>query len=399
MIDEGALSLDRTDLVRAASLTALSWAADGSGAVAVYALGSDLAVSTLPATGTTVGGGTLMGPASTPLPKSTAVAGDEAGDYAIAYAAGSGCSRIVLGTWSGSGTSLTMPDGHQNTGLPKAERRHVHRRQHQPGGLPALASAVDRQVLLAYLADDGDRSCGGDAVDVGLVVAQRMTTSGSFGETGPVASGVVGQSVDGAPALVAIDSTFGYLLAFARSDGTIGVHRVQVDGTTLAATVTSDVYVETCSSGSCGDVALTAAQVDSGYQVALTYRDGDCSQASAALRVLSLDTTAGTLTAAGDVQHSASASTLRYPVAARRTSPDEWLLTWSYNAGMQRAVAMQRFDANVAPVGEARDVLTTSGVFSQPIAATGGTGSDGYHVFAYDTSSPATLTRAGAQCP
>lgn len=393
-IDEGALALERTDLTSAGTLASLAWGVSDMEALAVYNADGDLVIAQLPVTGASGTAAALGGVGNNPDPASTALtrAGN---DWAIAYAPGAGCSRIVLATWNTSQASVTLPTGGAAEGLPKASGDCASGDMSEAGH-PALASAADLQVLLAYLADRGERACGSDAVDVGLVVAQRRNTGGAtFGDEGARASEVVGQSVDReAPALVAIED-YGYLLAFPRADGTIGVHRVQVDGETLETTVTRDVHVETCN-GTCDDVALTVAGVSDETEVALSFREGDCVEGAAVLRVLSLDPTTGTLTPRTEALASERATGVRHPVAARRVEPDEWLLTWS-TAGAESTVVMQRWTADGTPVGEARELLASAGTFNARLLATGGSGAEGFRVFAYDTAADA-LVRSAAQC-
>jgi hypothetical protein len=389
-VDEDALAIDRADLVEGA-LSALSWAHGEMEVVAAYGSGSDLFAAHLPTTGAPGTAVRLAGPATNPDPGFTAIA-RTGGDWAIAYTPSSGCSRIVLGTWSGTGTALAMPVDHHVNGLPKVGGDCASG-DTSGVGHPSMASIADRQVVVAYLADREDRSCGGAAADVGLVVVQRSTTGESFADA--LASAAVGQSVDGAPALIAIPG-YGYLLAFARADGTIGVHRVEVDGATLEATVSEDVYVETCAV-ECGDVSLTAAQAGSGYEIALAFRDGDCTNGAAALRVLSLDPTSGAIASSGALRSSASGTAVRRPTAARRSGPDEWILAWTESTGAERTITAQRWSADGEPTGDAAVLLTTTGTFPEPSTGTAGTGGEGYRVFSYD-SGAATLSRASASC-
>jgi len=402
VLDEGApLTLTRTDLATSPQLVALSMARGDMEFVAFYGQGNrgdrQLVATHLPFAGASPGPDTLRGEAMTPDPTATAItrAGN---DWALAYTPRSGCSRIVLSTWSGAGTELSMPTGHHTAGLPKTTGECAAADM-SPVGFMAMASAVDRQVLVAYLHDEvtdaSERTCGGPPVDVGLVVAQRAA-GGVFGEGGAVASPAMGQSVDGAPAIAAIGDGFGYLLAFAQLDNTIAVHRVAVDGETLAVTVTPLVHEEPCGGTACGDVALTAVAVGSAYEVALTFRDGGCESARAAMRLLSVDPSTGTVAALGEVRVSEEASSLRRPVAARRTAPDEWAMTWSYNAALERAVATQRWPVTGPAPSPARDVLQTSGVFNQPVAMAGGTGVEGLWLFTHDSDAGALVRSAGA---
>ena len=215
-----------------------------------------------------------------------------------------------------------------------------------------------------------------------------------------VASGPVGQTVGGAPALITLDGV-GHLLAFVRDEGgtqQIGVHRVAIDGSTLAATVTEDVYVEDCD-GECGDVSLVARTVGDGYEVALAYRDGTCGgSAAAVLRRLAVDA-AGTVTTVGGVLTTEPIQGLRHPIAHARTSPDEWILAWTFNAGAERGLAVRRWSIDGTPLGtEPLVVDGTAGVgTADPIALAAGTGADGYRLFALDLGSDA-FVRAGAAC-
>lgn len=396
-VDEGALTLTRTDLNAATDADALS-SALGDGAVAVvYRDDTSLVGAILPFEGSATST-PLAVQLDAPSPLDTGVA-RTGSDWAVALRPATGaCARFVLATWSGSGGATRMPAGHELVGLPKVGGGDCGSGDTSPVGHPTLASANPLQVVAAFLADSDARACGGDAADVALAVAQRASSSGLFGDDGYGVSEVVGQSVDGRPALVGI-ADYGYLLAFARADGTIGVHRVQVDGVTRAFTVTPDVYVESCPAGACGDVSMrVAALADGTSEVALTYRDGSCESASATLRRLAVDPVSDTVTASADGGRVAVGpiTALRVPAAARRTSPDEWVLTWLAE-GAANTISMQRFTATGALVGEPRELLAAGTRFRRPIAAAGGAGREGLRVFAYDTGAN-VFARSAATC-
>lgn len=384
-IDEDALTIASAVLVEA-NVSALSFSGTSGEVVAAYRNADGLEVARLGLDGTDAPASTLGGAATAGQPIQTAVAPLGAG-WAVAYSAGSGCSRVVLGVWDGSGETLIAEEGHAAVGIGKTAGACPD--DTSEVGSPAVAATSEDQALTAFLSQRASRECGDPAADVGLVVSQR--NGGAFSESSVVAT-VAGRSIDAAPpSLVAVSRSFGYLLAFA-DDGGIGVHRVSVDGETLLIRV-DELYREECS-GPCGDASLTVA----GDEVGLAFRLGECDgDATAQLRVLALDEGAETLSASGPLRVGESAVGLRRPVAARRTNPEEWVLAWVVTLGSPRSVDATRFDPEGMPVGLPLSLLRSEMAFPEAMALRSGEGAFGLRAFTFDGGEDA-IVRSAAQC-
>ena len=396
-VDENSLAVARTELASAEEVRGLSFARGDSGVVGVYrAAQGALVVSTLPLLGASASTSRLTA-ATNPDPRE-AVLARTGTDWAVALTPTSGCSRIALGAWPGTGTRFEAPAAHFSVGLPKVGG-DCESGDTSPVGAPAIASASPQQVLLAYLADASTRGCDAvpAAAEVAVVAAQRSSNEGAFVGTDQLSPSAVrvGDSVDSAPpAVLAIGGAYGYLVAFPEADEAVALYRAQVDASTRAITVTAAGFREPCE-GPCGDVALASFTVAGETQVALSYRRGTCDSSRAALRRLQLEGT--TWSAIGEVFESASAPGLRYPTTSRRTAPDEWVLGWVVTAGATRSVRALRLDSMGVAIGDEIVLLETTGSFTGPAQVLGGQGRDGLAAFAFDADA-GQLVRGAALC-
>lgn len=383
LIDEDALSVSTASVVTVGALSAMAFAPGDLESGAAYRAGGELVAVTLPFDGAAPAAATLAGAAMSSNVEATAIA-PSGTDWAIAYADGSGCSRIVLGAWDGGGPTLEAVAGHRTVGLPKSGG--VCPADPSAVGHPAVASVTPRQVLVAHLGVAGSRDCGAAAASVGLVVAQRTGSSGPY--TSERAAPVLAtESTDAiAPALIAVDPTFGYLLAYPEPGGTIGLYRIVVDGMTLDVSVT-EAQREACD-GECGDVALRRV----GDEIALTYRRGGCDGGAAVLARFAI---AGDALVVGERFTGPDVANLRFPVAARRSAPDEWVLAWTVTSGMERGLTAARISPDGTMVGETITLVTAA--TPQPGALLAGTGMDGIRGFLFDPSEGA-IVRGAAEC-
>ncbi|MFK7988221.1 MAG: hypothetical protein AB8I08_19530 [Sandaracinaceae bacterium] len=155
----------------------------------------------------------------------------------------------------------------------------------------------------------------------------------------------------------------------------------------------NEVYRESCE-GPCWDASLSLA----GDEVGLAFRAGVCDgDASAHLRVLSLDEGAGTVVASGPLRLGESGFGLRRPVAARRDNPRERVLGWLLTLGATRAVDATRFDLEGMPVGMPLSLLQTEMSFPEAMTLRAGEGAFGFRAFTFDGTTDA-LVRSAAQC-
>ncbi len=181
----------------------------------------------------------------------------------------------------------------------------------EPMVTPALASA-GRAVLAAYVrpaAGAPERACASDAPEAPVLLNFAHEPSGSSATTlavDPAPATMLGTTRDPSPpALLGIDG-FGWLVAYVDSaSNEVRIHRVELSGaapsftwsldTTPLYRVAADLAMPQ------GDVALAAGPSVGGVMtIGLALRRGCAADSEIDFGLLSLDTSAGTLTDVGD---------------------------------------------------------------------------------------------------